>query len=132
MAEHVHERVLRGIPLWLLRNYLEELGGTDAMIVLDDADLPAAADAVVQGRLTNGAGQICCAVKRVFVQETIREQFLAILLKRVSAIKMGDPSSEETDLGPLITPARYDGKPRARSAATLSPNVGVGAGRSRA
>ena len=58
----------------------------------------------MQGRLTNGAGQICCAVKRVFVQETIREEFLDLLLKRVSQIKMGDPSSEETDLGPLITP----------------------------
>ncbi len=61
------------------------------MIVLEDADIAAAADAVVQGRLTNGAGQICCAVKRVFVQETIREEFLDLLLKRVGQIKMGDP-----------------------------------------
>ena len=53
-----------------------ELGGTDAMIVLEDADLAAAADAVVQGRLTNGAGQICCAVKRVMVQDTVYEKFL--------------------------------------------------------
>jgi acyl-CoA reductase-like NAD-dependent aldehyde dehydrogenase len=58
----------------------------------------------VQGRLTNGAGQICCAVKRVFVQENVRDEFLDLLLKRVEDIKMGDPRSEETDLGPLITP----------------------------
>lgn len=46
MAEHVHERTLRGIPLWLLRNYLEELGGTDAEI-LDSP--PDADEALVVG-----------------------------------------------------------------------------------
>jgi glyceraldehyde-3-phosphate dehydrogenase (NADP+) len=80
-----------------------ELGGVDAMIVLADANIDAAATAVVQGRLTNGAGQICCAVKRVFVHESIWDPFLASLLAKVREIKMGDPSSEETDLGPLIS-----------------------------
>jgi acyl-CoA reductase-like NAD-dependent aldehyde dehydrogenase len=47
-----------------LKRLAFELGGTDPMIVLEDANLQAAAEAVVQGRLTNGAGQICCAVKR--------------------------------------------------------------------
>ena len=73
------------------------------MIVLEDANLAAAADAVVQGRLTNGAGQICCAVKRVFVQETVYDDFLDLLLDKRRAIRMGDPASEDTDLGPLIT-----------------------------
>lgn len=82
-----------------------ELGGTDAMIVLEDADLEAAADAVVQGRLTNGAGQICCAVKRVLVQENVYDAFLEKLVARSDAIKMGDPMSEDTDLGPLISAA---------------------------
>jgi glyceraldehyde-3-phosphate dehydrogenase (NADP+) len=80
-----------------------ELGGTDAMIVLDDADLSAAADAVVTGRLTNGAGQICCAVKRVLVDQKVYEPFLQLLQERSKAIRMGDPACEETDLGPLIT-----------------------------
>ena len=97
-------KIIAGKAANTLTRLAFELGGTDAMIVLEDADIDAAAEAVVQGRLTNGAGQICCAVKRVFVQETIREEFLELLLKRVSQIKMGDPSSEETDLGPLITP----------------------------
>ena len=82
-----------------------ELGGTDPMIVLEDANLKAAAEAVVQGRLTNGAGQICCAVKRVLVQESVYEEFLGLLIERVRLIKMGDPLQEETDLGPLISPA---------------------------
>lgn len=80
-----------------------ELGGVDAMIVLEDANLSAAADAVVQGRLTNGAGQICCAVKRVLVQESVMDEFTRLLLDRVKLIKMGDPALDETDLGPLIS-----------------------------
>ena len=80
-----------------------ELGGVDAMLVLESADLAAAAGAVVQGRLTNGAGQICCAVKQVLVAETVYESFLAQLLQKVKSIKMGDPLDEKTDLGPLIS-----------------------------
>jgi glyceraldehyde-3-phosphate dehydrogenase (NADP+) len=80
-----------------------ELGGVDAMIVLEDANLDSAATAVVQGRLTNGAGQICCAVKRVLVAESVFQPFLDLLVQKVGEIRMGDPSLEETDLGPLIT-----------------------------
>jgi acyl-CoA reductase-like NAD-dependent aldehyde dehydrogenase len=87
-----------------LKRLAFELGGTDAMIVLEDADLDAAADAVVHGRLTNGAGQICCAAKRILVQQSVYDTFIARLLDRVGKIRMGDPMSEETDLGPLISP----------------------------
>jgi acyl-CoA reductase-like NAD-dependent aldehyde dehydrogenase len=87
-----------------LKRLAFELGGTDAMIVLEDADLDAAADAVVHGRLTNGAGQICCAAKRILVQESVYDTFISRLLDRVGKIRMGDPTSEETDLGPLISP----------------------------
>ena len=80
-----------------------ELGGVDVMIVLDDANLENAATAVVQGRLTNGAGQICCAVKRVLVAEKVFQPFLDLLVKKTGEIKMGDPINEDTDLGPLIT-----------------------------
>ena len=87
-----------------LKRLAFELGGTDAMIVMADADLEAAVEAVVQGRLTNGAGQICCAVKRVLVHERVYDDFLAELLRRCRGIKMGDPRAEDTDLGPLISP----------------------------
>lgn len=87
-----------------LKHLAFELGGTDAMIVLADADLEAAVEAVVRGRLTNGAGQICCAVKRVLVQEPIFDAFLRRLVERCHGITMGDPLDEQTDLGPLITP----------------------------
>lgn len=91
-----------------LKKLAFELGGTDAMIVMEDADIGAAADAVVDGRLTNGAGQICCAVKRVLVQDSIYQKFLDALLERRDRIKMGDPNSEETNLGPLISAAAAD------------------------
>jgi acyl-CoA reductase-like NAD-dependent aldehyde dehydrogenase len=80
-----------------------ELGGVDAMLVLDSANVSAAADAVVQGRLTNGAGQICCAVKQILVAESVYGTFVEQLLKKVEAIKVGDPLDETTDLGPLIS-----------------------------
>jgi len=98
-------KVIAGKAANTLKRLAFELGGTDAMIVLEDADLAAAAEAVVQGRLTSGAGQICCAVKRILVQESVYESFLDLLIARAAAIKMGDPASEETDLGPLITAA---------------------------
>jgi acyl-CoA reductase-like NAD-dependent aldehyde dehydrogenase len=97
-------RMIAGKAAKTLKRTAFELGGTDALIVLEDADLAAAAEAVVQGRLTNGAGQICCAVKRVLVQETVYAQFLDLLLERSRLINMGDPALEATDLGPLITP----------------------------
>lgn len=105
-----------------LKRLAFELGGTDAMIVLEDADLQAAAEAVVQGRLTNGAGQICCAVKRVLVQDTVYDEFLDLLVKRSATIKMGDPMSEETDLGPLITP---EAAARAQQQVDESVNMGA-------
>jgi len=86
-----------------LKKTTYELGGVDAMLVLESANLHAAADAVVQGRLTNGAGQICCAVKRVMVADSVFDTFLHLLASKTAAIKMGDPLDEETDLGPLIS-----------------------------
>jgi len=80
-----------------------ELGGNDATIVCKDADIERAAEAVVLGRLARGNGQICCAVKRVFVDETICEEFLHILVEKTKKLIVGDPLDEKTDVGPLIT-----------------------------
>lgn len=98
-------KVIEGKTAGSLKKLAFELGGTDALIVMEDADLGAAADAVVEGRLTNGAGQICCAVKRVLVQESVYKDFLKDLLERRNKIKMGDPRNEDTNLGPLISSA---------------------------
>jgi lactaldehyde dehydrogenase len=79
-----------------------ELGGNDAMIIMADADLEKAADSVILGRLARGNGQICCAVKRIFVEESIYDQFANLLVKKAKALKVGDQLLEDTDVGPLI------------------------------
>jgi acyl-CoA reductase-like NAD-dependent aldehyde dehydrogenase len=79
-----------------------ELGGNDALIILADADLEKAATAVVLGRLARGNGQICCAVKRVLVEEAIYDKFAELLTKKALMLKVGDQLLEDTDVGPLI------------------------------
>jgi acyl-CoA reductase-like NAD-dependent aldehyde dehydrogenase len=80
-----------------------ELGGNDATIVCADADLEKAAEAIVLGRLARGNGQICCAVKRIFVASEVYDNFAEILAAKAKKLKVGDQLSEDTDVGPLIT-----------------------------
>jgi acyl-CoA reductase-like NAD-dependent aldehyde dehydrogenase len=80
-----------------------ELGGNDALIILADADLEKAATAVVLGRLARGNGQICCAVKRIFVEAPVYDRFADLLTAKAKALKVGDQLEEDTDVGPLIS-----------------------------
>ena len=82
-----------------------ELGGNDAMIICADADLEKAATAVVLGRLARGNGQICCAVKRIFVEASVFDRFAKLLADKAKALKVGDQLLETTDVGPLISEA---------------------------
>jgi len=79
-----------------------ELGGNDAMIICADSDLEKAVDAVVLGRLARGNGQICCAVKRVFVEKPVFDRFAEMLTRAAKALKVGDQLREDTDVGPLV------------------------------
>jgi succinate-semialdehyde dehydrogenase/glutarate-semialdehyde dehydrogenase len=81
-----------------------ELGGADAFIVLDDADLEHAVKWAVWGRMYN-AGQTCCASKRFIVVESMADKFLAAFKDSLSALKAGDPLDEKTSLGPLSSEA---------------------------
>ncbi|GIG92648.1 aldehyde dehydrogenase family protein [Plantactinospora endophytica] len=85
-----------------LKKVLLELGGNDALIVCADADVEAAARAVVLGRLARGNGQICCAVKRVYVQDPVHDDFVSALLAQTAKLAVGDQLLESTDVGPLI------------------------------
>ncbi len=98
----VGQRISRLAAETLKRVHLE-LGGSDATIVCSDADLEEAAEAVILGRLARGNGQICCAVKRVFVDETVHGEFVEILSEKAKKLIVGDPLDEQTDVGPLIT-----------------------------
>jgi len=77
-----------------------ELGGSDAFVVLDDANIEEAAEAAVRGRIWN-AGQVCVSPKRVIVEEGIADAFLEKVKTKFAALKVGDPMDEQTDLAPL-------------------------------
>ncbi len=83
-----------------LKKTVLELGGSDAYLVLDDADLAAAAETCAASRLING-GQSCIAAKRFVVVEPVRAEFERRLVERMRARRTGDPLAEDTDLGPL-------------------------------
>ena len=78
-----------------------ELGGNDGFIVLDDADLDAAADAAIAGRLGN-AGQICCASKRFIISNKVKAEFIEKIVSRIKTMKIGNPIEPDTDMGCLI------------------------------
>src|SRR5471030_2206411 len=81
-----------------------ELGGSDAFIVLDDADLEKTIPWAVWGRMYNG-GQTCCAAKRFIVLEAVADKFLAQFRIALEAQVAGDPMDEKTTHGPLSTEA---------------------------
>ena len=77
-----------------------ELGGSDAFIVLDDADLEKAVKHAVSGRMGN-AGQACTASKRIIVVESLADRFLERFQAAMAGFKPGDPMDKETTLAPL-------------------------------
>ncbi len=81
-----------------------ELGGSDAFIVLDDADIDQTIPWAVWGRMYNG-GQTCCAAKRFIVQESIADAFLVKFKAALEALTPGDPMDAATTHGPLSTEA---------------------------
>lgn len=87
-----------------LKKTVLELGGSDAYIILDDADLDKAVELAVFGRLQN-CGQTCIAAKRFVVLDSIYEEFLSRFTEKMKAAKMGDPLDETTYYGPM---ARVD------------------------
>jgi succinate-semialdehyde dehydrogenase / glutarate-semialdehyde dehydrogenase len=84
---------------------LLELGGKDATIVAEDADLDDAARSVVWGGLWN-AGQACVGVERVYVVPAVRDQFLAKVKQRASAVSVG--TDELSDYGPMTVPSQIE------------------------
>lgn len=85
-----------------LKRVFLELGGNDPYLVFDDADLEQAIRDAVQGRVQN-AGQTCCSPKRFLVQDTVREPFIAGVIKRLQSLRQGSPLEENTELGCLIS-----------------------------
>jgi acyl-CoA reductase-like NAD-dependent aldehyde dehydrogenase len=84
-----------------------ELGGKSPTIVFADADLPAAARAAA-GDFLAGSGQSCVAGSRIFVQESVREEFSALLAQEMASYTPGDPFHPETLMGPMASREHYD------------------------
>ncbi|GAA3555105.1 aldehyde dehydrogenase family protein [Snuella lapsa] len=79
-----------------------ELGGSSALLVLDDADIDEAVEVTMAGTFKNSA-QRCTAIRRILVHESIADAYAAKLAERVKAIKYGDPYDETNDMGTVIT-----------------------------
>jgi acyl-CoA reductase-like NAD-dependent aldehyde dehydrogenase len=77
-----------------------ELGGKDAAYVADDVDVDEVAMAVAEGVFYN-AGQSCCAIERLYVHERVHDRFVEQLLDVVDAYRVGDPTDDGADVGPL-------------------------------
>jgi succinate-semialdehyde dehydrogenase/glutarate-semialdehyde dehydrogenase len=79
-----------------------ELGGSDPMIVMDDADVNSAVEGALRGRFYN-AGQVCTAVKRLFLHENLAPVFLKKLQEKTKALRVGNGLVSGTDMGPMTS-----------------------------
>ena len=78
-----------------------ELGGSDPFIVCEDADIEKASTGAVKGRFIN-CGQSCIASKRFIVVKNVANEFTEKFVQKVEGLKLGDPLSDDTDIGPLV------------------------------
>jgi betaine-aldehyde dehydrogenase len=79
-----------------------ELGGKAPFVVFADADIEAAANGAVVGGYAN-CGQDCTAATRIYVEDSIYDEFLTSFLAKIKQIRVGNPAHESTDMGPLIS-----------------------------
>lgn len=81
-----------------------ELGSVDPLIVFEDADLEVAVPGAAWARLLN-TGQVCTSSKRIYVVDSIADEFTSRIVEHVKTLKVGDPMKPETDIGPVISPS---------------------------
>jgi aldehyde dehydrogenase (NAD+) len=98
-----------------------ELGGKSSNIVFADADLEKAA-AAAPGSVFDNAGQDCCARSRLLVQESVYDELLASLKRRMATLRVGDPLDKNTDIGAINSAAQLD---RIRSLSDIGASEGA-------
>jgi succinate-semialdehyde dehydrogenase/glutarate-semialdehyde dehydrogenase/succinyl-CoA reductase len=84
-----------------LKKCVLELGGSDPFIVCKDADIEKASSGAVKGRFIN-CGQSCIASKRFIIVQEIADEFIEKFVQKTEKLRIGDPMSEHTDIGPLV------------------------------
>jgi acyl-CoA reductase-like NAD-dependent aldehyde dehydrogenase len=85
----------------LIKKTVLELGGSDPFIVCEDANIEKASDGAVKGRFIN-CGQSCIASKRFIVTKKVANEFIEKFVQKTERLKVGDPLSDDTDIGPLV------------------------------
>ncbi|HKU49710.1 MAG TPA: NAD-dependent succinate-semialdehyde dehydrogenase [Nitrososphaera sp.] len=90
-----------------LKKCVLELGGSDPFIVCEDADVDKASDGAVKGRFIN-CGQSCIASKRFFVSKGIANEFIEKFVQKTKKLRVGDPLSDDSDMGPLVNAKARD------------------------
>ncbi|MBV8221464.1 MAG: aldehyde dehydrogenase [Solirubrobacterales bacterium] len=100
----VGERIMAQCANGIKRLTLE-LGGSDPMIICDDADLAAAASAASMGRFYN-CGQACLAIKRVYVFESVADEVIDSIVEKAKRLKVGRGDVKDTQMGPMHTAAQ--------------------------
>jgi succinate-semialdehyde dehydrogenase/glutarate-semialdehyde dehydrogenase len=110
----------------VIKKTVLELGGSDPFIVMPSTDLDRAADVGVTSRCQNN-GQSCISAKRFFVHADVADEFTRLFAEKMSALKVGDPMAEDTQIGPLATEqGRKDVEDYVRDAVDKGATVVVG------
>jgi len=104
-----------------LKRVILELGGKDPLVVLDDADLDAAAAFAVRNSFRN-AGQVCVSTERIYVDAAIHEDFLRKMVERTNALKQGNPRDAGVQVGPMVS-----ARQKAKVVAQIDAAVAAGA-----
>ncbi len=95
-----------------------ELGGKDPGYVMDDADLDAAVDTLMDGAMFN-SGQCCCGIERIYVAESLFDAFVEKAVAIANAFKLGNPLDEATTLGPMAN-VRFAAEVRAQTSEAIA------------
>ncbi|WP_109466404.1 aldehyde dehydrogenase family protein [Albibacillus kandeliae] len=95
-----------------------ELGGKDPGYVMEDADVAAAADTLIDGAMFN-SGQCCCGIERIYVHESLFDDFLAKAVEIVKGYRLGNPLEQETSIGPMAN-VRFAELVRAQTAEAIA------------
>jgi 1-pyrroline-5-carboxylate dehydrogenase len=127
-SKDVGMRIYHGLSTRWIKPCLLELGGKNAAIVMDSADLDAAAEGVTRSAF-GLQNQKCSATSRVYVHQKVAQPFLAKLLEKTQALKMGDPTERDVFFGPVINREAVEKFERAVKQAQQEGEILVGGSR---